>query len=367
MRRSPCTRTIKYYKIAILLIIPAAIYLIVNITKDAKLKQKLDKAMSELNTRYSEVDQTKDVYKDEFPHVFSTMGATVRALMREGKIQKYQNNSTPKTTHFAPVRKIIPLKFSKHEKDDGLRVIYNRVPKCMSSTVISLVNMLYKENHFLWVRQTFSTFALKNTHPSHQSAELITDEFVGNATPSLMSKHVHFIDFTKFGSKKQQYHKQQNATLDRCIREKWSVCTDEYTLKGEGYFITIPYFCGLNDYCLNDTLRTLNKAKENVEKYYTIVGVTNEFNAFVRALELLFPKMFKNIERKYKFAGNKLHEAFKTRYKIAPNEETTKLARVMLKNDYEFYHFIKQRFYKQLSRLELIFNRHLLNSKINRT
>ena len=62
----------------------------------------------------------------------------------------------------------------------------------------------------------------------------------------------------------------------------------------------IPYFCGNHEFCLQPTKDALKEAKTNVEKYYSIVGILEEYPKFLELASVILPKFFSGSVDKYK-------------------------------------------------------------------
>ena len=53
----------------------------------------------------------------------------------------------------------------------------------------------------------------------------------------------------------------------------------------------MTYFCGSTSQCNKITREALHRAKENVEKVYSVVGVADQFNLSLSVLEEYLPSM----------------------------------------------------------------------------
>ncbi len=83
-------------------------------------------------------------------------------------------------------------------------------------------------------------------------------------------------------------------------------------------YYTQPYFCGHSEECLIlGSQWAGQKAKENIDKYFPVVGVLEHFGASLRLFEKILPKYFKGIEKKYqKHENSNFDESFPKIYKI---------------------------------------------------
>ncbi|UJR07772.1 hypothetical protein I4U23_012055 [Adineta vaga] len=94
-------------------------------------------------------------------------------------------------------------------------------------------------------------------------------------------------------------------TTNRCFVSKQTIndtlrtCIAKYPPRDcistkNGISKMIPFFCGLTHTheCERNASFALQQAKQNVEYYYTVIGITEEFYKFLYVLEKLFPEYF---------------------------------------------------------------------------
>ena len=103
--------------------------------------------------------------------------------------------------------------------------------------------------------------------------------------------------------------KDRSISLGQCI-EQSSIdhCVGTYDL-----FITIKYFCGKDYFCKHhpDTDYAMNLAITNIDKFYLVVGVLEQFKKTLSVLEYLLPKYFSGAVAVYeeqKRKGKNVHE-----------------------------------------------------------
>lgn len=167
-----------------------------------------------------------------------------------------------------------------------------------------------------------------------------------------------------------------------CLKTKGNNCY----FRNEGkYDLSIPYFCGNKKKCrlkqatfliivlrnsffckisskLNDDW-ALQTAKNNCERYYPVVGVLEEFNATLDALEQRLPLYFKSAKKLYHrdllgmFSKQKAkvkHVFFSENYKkgkkkqLIITEDIRSYLKTVLVKEYEFYDWVKMRLFQQL-------------------
>lgn len=130
----------------------------------------------------------------------------------------------------------------------------------------------------------------------------------------------------------------QNMTFDECVNHNHKECTDPALT-----FTIIPYFCGYNDYCLEPSKKSLQQAKENVIKYFPVVGYVEKLTMYLELSEVIWPQYFTgavsvlpNITK---------HGVSKERKKYEPSVLTKEKMTKHLQFEYKFYNWIKHRFH----------------------
>jgi dermatan/chondrotin sulfate uronyl 2-O-sulfotransferase UST len=137
-----------------------------------------------------------------------------------------------------------------------------------------------------------------------------------------------------------------NETLDECLQLRSAEqCIDA----AQGTSPMLPFFCGNEIECELNKTYALQKAKENIVKHYTVVGIVEELYNFFFVLENLLPRYFANVCLLYLSNGMSRMENMRTlkisRDLSAKGEAALRLA---LSKEYELYHFIKEHFHTQL-------------------
>lgn len=256
-------------------------------------------------------------------------------------------------------------------------VIYNRVPKTASTSFVGLVYDLCKQNkyHVLHINVTNNMHTLTLTNQV-QFANNISN---WNAIkPAFYHGHMAFLNFEKFGIKHTPlYINLLRKPLDRfvsyyyflrygdnfrphLIRKKHgdTKTFDECINIGQpdcdpnNMWLQIPFLCGHDPACWEvGNSWALEEAKRNLQKYYFLVGVTEELIDFVEVLENVLPRFFKGA---YNFFlhNNKSHLR-QTTQKLNPLPETIEKIQqsVVWKMENELYNFALEHFHAVKKRL----------------
>ncbi|XP_076316337.1 heparan sulfate 2-O-sulfotransferase 1-like [Tachypleus tridentatus] len=250
-------------------------------------------------------------------------------------------------------------------------VIYNRVPKTASTSLMGLAYDLCKQNKF-YVLHINTT---RNVHVMS-----LTDQrrFIENVTtwedkkPALYHGHFAFLNFQRFGSTQRPIYinvirkpldrlvsyyyflrygdnfrphairkkKGNTMTFDDCVKQEEKDCSPE------NMWLQIPFFCGLHVDCWQPGNEwALVQAKQNLVEHYLLVGVTEELKDFVAVLEAIIPRFFLGATQQFR-EGKKSHLR-KTYNKVNPIPETIQKIRSsnIWRMENEFYEFALKQFH----------------------
>ena len=134
-------------------------------------------------------------------------------------------------------------------------------------------------------------------------------------------------------------------TYDDCVQGGYEECTNVANYTKNGNFMLVPFFCGHAPFCSVQSQQSLDQAKHNVLKHFAVVGLMEDLPNFFYTLEYLLPQYFKGALEDYTENSKKLSRSFRTKKKIKPSEKTREVMRSLIPHEYEFYQFVKQRFY----------------------
>ncbi|GFY40851.1 heparan sulfate 2-O-sulfotransferase pipe [Trichonephila inaurata madagascariensis] len=138
-----------------------------------------------------------------------------------------------------------------------------------------------------------------------------------------------------------------NKKFEHCVLTPDPECT---FLEGHNYSVLqLPYFCGQEPECqqLNDP-GAIQKAKQNIERYYSVVGTLEEMNITLQVLEAALPHFFRGAYHVYHTLGVHRNQNL---HKEQVKEEVKDVLRANLSAEYELYYFVQQRLYQQYQTL----------------
>ena len=222
----------------------------------------------------------------------------------------------------------------------------------------------------------FVHIARQGSNRKNSSLARIVNELKVIPQPWVYIRHIHFIDFSPFNQPTPMYinvirdpvdrlvsyyyykrtiHNGKfpeedvsftDRSIDECVQAKLKECYRD------SYMVMINYFCGHEPFCKTPVEKALLQAKRNVIKYFPLVGYLENIEQFLELAQFVWPRFFKDALPVFKdmYNGDAYHT---TQSKIPPNNVTRAILTGKMQLEYEFYHFIKQRFdcqYRQLLR-----------------
>ncbi|CAF1533167.1 unnamed protein product, partial [Didymodactylos carnosus] len=236
-------------------------------------------------------------------------------------------------------------------------VIYNRVPKCASETIRFVFREQANARDFSILNsRIYAPFDYNDT----MQQKIISNIFK-LAQPALYERHMYFIDFTAFQKPQPVYINVIRDPLQRAISDYYFTratydCVKKYPelcLKAiQGVSNVVPFFCGQHPDCQRIDDWSLKRAKQNINQFYTVIGITEDLYKFFYVLEKLLPLYFKNVCLLYMKEGSERAEnQLYSKYKKKPSNDTIAILRRYLTHEYDLYDYVKSRFYTQYRQL----------------
>ena len=262
-------------------------------------------------------------------------------------------------------------------------LIYNRVPKCGSTTLHNAFAKLKKRQPKLqsihirsYVRPREKHYFKENTGDLYNFQTMTENSALQKL---IYIRHFYYISAETSKSKEkfkyinmvrdpvehfiswyywERHHQQdddwrhvveegtEELSIDECIRQKFKSC-----IHPGDYTEYLNYFCGQDKFCYerlpkNDG-NVMIQAKRNVENQYILVGVLEESELSVRILEKLLPGWFRGLRGAYNSVLNE-----KGKSNIGHNKQNVSdSAREFLKSklgfEIQFYDWVSRRLQKQ--------------------
>lgn len=249
-------------------------------------------------------------------------------------------------------------------------VIYNRVPKTGSTSLMNVLYELYDRNRFRVVQVHVTQY--KHILTLADQVHLAENISSWSSTPTFYHGHFAYFDprrvgvdvipifinlvrkpldrlvshyyFLRYGDdvlvNKVRAKEGDTTTFDECVEAGQPDCDPKKL------WIQIPFFCGTAPQCWDPGSEwAIAQAKHNLVSKYMIVGVTEELDSFVEVLEELIPRFFSGAMQFLDQSG-KSHIK-RTRHKDEVSEKTRHRMKntKIWKMENEFYNFALKNFH----------------------
>ncbi|XP_053954282.1 heparan sulfate 2-O-sulfotransferase pipe-like [Anastrepha ludens] len=276
------------------------------------------------------------------------------------------------------------------KKADVDLIIFNRVPKVGSQSLMQLLTTLGKLNGFTTSRDISKGHETVLIEPRKQRELAL--ELLAKPKPHAYNQHLAYINFTRFHLPKPIYinlvrhpieriiswhyytraewyyqdlkekmghlaplrpsDEFMNLDLDTCVKTNNLFCQfnqDEIINPSGDHRRQTLFFCGQNKkICMPfNSVTAMQKAKQTVDEDFAVVGTWEDTNITLAVLEHYIPKFFKHAKVVYYMDREKLSMVNKNAGKRPVSQETRDILSKNLTNEIEFYEFCKQRLYLQ--------------------
>ncbi|XP_071549570.1 uronyl 2-sulfotransferase homolog pip [Panulirus ornatus] len=287
-------------------------------------------------------------------------------------------------------RNIDPMTLNNSVNHQKMTLVFNRVPKVGSQSTMELLRVLSYKNGFTFHKDRPQKVEnIKLTEREQRRLVQLVDVF---RPPSVYVKHVCYINFTTFNRTQPLYVNMVRDPVERVISWYYYVRAPWYFVERKQAFPELPlpssvwlrkdyetcvmkgdqecqykegqerpdfaqlteFFCGQEKKCTGfNTEYALQKAKENVEKNYAVVGVLEELNITLTVLENYVPKFFRGARHLYWNEVQRLSKINRNIYKPPVSQKIKDIVRKNFTREIEFYEFCKRRLYMQYAALKL--------------
>ncbi|XP_071485108.1 uronyl 2-sulfotransferase-like [Diadema antillarum] len=257
------------------------------------------------------------------------------------------------------------------EAQRGEAVVYNRVGKCGSRSVITVMRELALKNKFHFV----SSLVYNKTRISPVHEGMLVNVVGRLERPFIFQRHLHFVDFRRYQMQQPKYINIIRDPLSRMVSQyyfrrfgdgkserKYSGTDkyqtfDECVLRGKTEclgkksFYIIPFFCGQDPRCKDPTEWSLEKAVRNFNERYVAVGLLEELDNTFRVFEKVLPQLFAGAMDIYtktvsgELRGN-ITRMF-TKHKVKPSPRVAAIMQRNMRLEYKFYNMVRRRFQEQ--------------------
>ena len=253
------------------------------------------------------------------------------------------------------------------QSSDPQVIVYNRIPKAGSTTLISLLTKLAEENGYALVLpvpyydHAAARDAVLSALQTGQKTvicnhfnfpELIYSDQVAyvNVMRDPVDRCASFYYYTRYGDRQRELKSETiemygNGTLDECASKPFEELESCLNCNPATQALA---FCGREGGPCADAApdAVLRQAWDNIRSHY-FVGVTEDLSGTVDVLEARFPTFFQGMSKL--LAETKPQKVSSTREEyVAPNEETREIVAKWAAVDVELYRRVQERYNRQL-------------------
>lgn len=252
--------------------------------------------------------------------------------------------------------------------DSKTKIVYNRVGKCGSRSMLVLISELSRLNRFTFLNSPI----FNHSQASLRDLFYIAHRINNMPAPGIYTRHIHYIDFAKFGAQhpiyinlirdpikrfSSHYHflrygdnqtkrgrsyyineKDKDMDINECVLTNHELCS------AQKLFYVVPYFCGQDVLCQSPGEESLLRAKRHVMENYFVVGYLEDFEGMLQVLESLLPQYFYGVTELWGKMSAKMLSDTSTIQKSYINSTARKVLRERMKEEFDFYNFVKLRF-----------------------
>ena len=239
-----------------------------------------------------------------------------------------------------------------------------RLPKCASTSFVNVLKKISNQGHLHF---TFNPSGAYDWDLSTMSktAELVRKESSSSGQSYLYARHFYHVNFMNFGivnytyvaivrepvarfiSSYLYYHLSSKQHIQSILdpkhrNESLKAC---FELGHEGCQLNLltRYFCGHQPVCKTSSKESFYKAKQNIQEYFTVVGIMEDMTLSYKLMKHLIPSHF-----------NYLNPDSDAQKKHNRNEHMINISKSLReeieeKNKYDMllYYYIRERLYYQ--------------------
>lgn len=250
--------------------------------------------------------------------------------------------------------------YGKVRNETDIVVVFFAVPKTGSRSLSNPFNVLYTRANLSYIivpmeqrinRKVLSTY-LSNIHErsfvrGHFPVVELPSNYISiSVLRDPLERFISEFNFVKYGdgqinTSKIEGHSAPDflLTIDECVQQKSPFCSREVVSS-----YTLNYFCGFDAKCSVANEWTYQRAIQNVESMFLLVGVTEDLDSTMKLLERLLPNTAAGVENIYKQRQKEKRESYVTQSKEQPSPRIRdKLVRMMYW-EYKFYNHVKSKF-----------------------
>ena len=250
-------------------------------------------------------------------------------------------------------------------------VFYNRIGKSGSRTIIYMVNRLAQTLNYT----SSHSSDYSNDHPSNEEMQEEMKKISELKAPAFYNRHIHFLDFKKFGYKEpiyinmvrdpiERFQSQYNyikygdgesevkdprpewPDINECVTKRVGVCATNFM------FYIGMYFCGFDPVCESPSEARVRLAKKHIDENFVFIGVTEEMDKSLMLLQKMLPEYFLGAFDDYEKWNSKRKTRTNTK-DFLTDESIHELRSRLMEDEYEVYLYAKRKYQSLKEKYEI--------------
>lgn len=265
-------------------------------------------------------------------------------------------------------------------KAERVSLFFNRVPKVGSQSINRLLEHLQTSNRFSFAKDKVNN--VEQIVMNRDKERVLAGDISKHTVGTVYSKHVAMVDFHRYNLPSPIYINLVRHPTDRLvswfyyIRAAWYIVerkrlfpgnplpSSSWIKKDFDSCVSNPrdtecqylqgdregwgdhrrqsvFFCGMDPDCVPfNSKAAIAKAKENVEKYYAVVGVLEDLNKTLTVLEHFVPRFFAGAVKTYWATSSTVN---RNALKPPVSDHTRELVAANLTEEIDFYLWCRHR------------------------
>ncbi|CAH1786840.1 unnamed protein product, partial [Owenia fusiformis] len=255
--------------------------------------------------------------------------------------------------------------FRKPTTQNTSLVIYNRIPKCGSTTLLTMIKRLQRNNSY----NAITSSDYFHERLKEEGCKAFVRKCSRMKKRTIFNRHIYYVPFGEDHKKEPVYinmirdpvehaissyyfyrhdsllkkkfsPEEKNMSLQQCLSGAKS--EQDLTRCNLDTSVYPRWFCGHSDACLYNITYAIEKAIYNIDNAYTFIGVTEQYNISIQFFEKLLPEYFRGAWRDY--VSLRKPALKKTSGKIEVSTDIKDLMKSHLAPSYVIYNYILKKF-----------------------
>ena len=202
------------------------------------------------------------------------------------------------------------------KKRDNI-VFVIRIPKCASTSFVNLLKRLSNQGYFHMSFNPSGAFDWDSSARLKVANQVKAEILQSHTLNFIYARHFYYVNFATYGLKNFTYVTIIREPVSRFVssylyyhfsskqhiqailnwkhkNESIKTCLD-FGHEGCQCNLMTKYFCGHEPFCKEGSMETLQRAKDNIEMHFKVVGIMEDMTLTYKLLKYLLPSYFQSL------------------------------------------------------------------------